>query len=165
MTLLGALKKMDFEKHMRVGTAFTIVLISSIMLACGGGSVKRSTVWSEVLSDAAGRQLGSFTFTMAQDNTALTGSNMTFANLGSLSPCFSQGTVIVGKMAEGMTNGGAMTMVILWTTPDDAQHNTLNMQGNMAMGMASGSGTFTLTGETAGCTSQPGTYTMTQTTM
>src|SRR5262249_55520069 len=121
-----------------------------------------SHAWTEALSHPAGQQLGSFTFTMMQNNTSLTCTNMNFANLGSLDQCFGTGSVMSGEMGQGMMNGGAMTMTVSWTAPNNAGTNTMTMQGNMAMGMASGSGTFTLTGQTPGCMSEQGTYTMTQ---
>jgi len=59
-------------------------------------------------------------------------------------------------------NGGPMTMTMSGTQPGGIALNTVTMQGNMAAGMTSGSGTFTLAGQTSGCASQSGTFTMTR---
>jgi hypothetical protein len=60
-------------------------------------------------------------------------------------------------------NGGTMNMTMSWTPPGSMQTNTLTMNGTMAMGMSSGNGNFTLTGETPGCHSQSGTFSLTRT--
>lgn len=89
------------------------------------------------------------------------GTDMNFTSMDSLASCFGTDTVMSGQMGQGMMNGGAMTMSMSWTSPNNAGVNTLIMQGNMGMGMHSGSGTFTLTGGTPGCMSEQGTFTMT----
>jgi hypothetical protein len=116
-----------------------------------------------LICNTMNQQLGSFTFNMTQNDTALNGSSMNFANIGSLAQCFGAGTVMSGQMGPGMMNGGTMTMTMSWMPSGSTATNTMTMQGTMAMGMGSGSGTFTVTGQTFGCTSQTGTFTMTHT--
>ena len=147
-----------------------ILLLASAMIACGGGSSSSTTTtnpatgaWSETFATTTGQQLGSFTFNMAQNNVALSGSGMNFANMGAFSQCFGSGTVMTGSMGPGMMNGGSMSMTMSWTPQGSAETNTMTMQGSMANGMGSGSGTFTLTGQTSGCTSQTGTFSMSHT--
>ncbi len=141
-----------------------LILLAVAMAACGANSARTDPAngaWSEALSSSTGQPLGSFTVSITQNNTALTGSGMNFVNMGSLEQCFGTGTVMSGQMAQGMMNGGTMTMTLSWTAPNNGGTDTLAMQGNMAMGMGSGSGTYTLTGQAPGCVSQQGTYTMT----
>ena len=148
---------------------FALIALAILSSACGGGSSSTNPAntnpangtWSETLSGATGQPLGSFTFTVAQNDTTLTGTEMNFANIGSLGSCFDTGTVMTGQMGQGMMNGGAMTMSRCWTASNAAGTNCMTMQGNMGMGMHSGSGAFTLTGHTPGCTSQQGTFMMT----
>jgi hypothetical protein len=154
----------------RAGT-FAAILLTAALIACGGttSSVTRTTgttnlatgAWSETLASSSGQQLGSFTFNLTQNNTALTGSNMNFTNMSSLAQCFGAGTVMSGQMGPGMMNGGMMTITISSMSPGSTETNTMIMQGTMTMGMGSGSGTFNLTGHTPGCTSQTGTFSMT----
>lgn len=154
---------------MKLTGAFAAVALSVALIGCGGGTssstmptVNPATgAWSETLVGASGQQLGSFTFNMMQNDTTLTGSGMNFANMGSLSQCFGNGTTMSGQMGPGMMNGGSTTMTMSWTPSGSMGTNTMTMQGTMAMGMGSGSGTFMLTGQTFGCTSQTGTFTMT----
>jgi hypothetical protein len=148
------------------------VSIIAVATACGGGGTSSQTstsanpatgAWSETLASPAGQQLGSFTFNMAQNSTALSGSNMNFSNMGNLAQCFGSGTVMNGQMGPGMMNGGSMNMTMSWTPQGSSSTNTMTMQGNMAMGMGSGSGTFAMVGQTSGCSSQSGTFSMTHT--
>jgi hypothetical protein len=85
---------------------------------------------------------------------------MNFSNMGDLSQCFGTGTVMNGQMGPGMMNGGTMNMTMSWTPQGSTATNTMVMQGTMANGMSAGSGTFVLTGQSAGCTSQTGRFTM-----
>ena len=150
----------------RLSVVAAIALAVSLV-ACGGGlSNTRSAnparaEWSASLANSSAQALGSFSFEMMQNNTVLTGTNMNFANMGSLSQCFGAGTLINGQMGPGMMNSHSVTMTMSWTGPQGAGTNTMTMQGNMGMGMGSASGTFTLTGQTPGCTDQMGTFTMT----
>lgn len=144
---------------------FAVIVLAAVLSACGGGSSSTNPAngaWAETLSSTTGQALGSFTFNMTQDGTALTATGMNFSNAGSLAPCFGAGTVMSGQMGQGMMNGGAMTMSVCWTAPNAAGTNCMTMQGDMGMGMHSGTGDFTLTGHTSGCTSQQGNFTMTQ---
>lgn len=143
-------------------------VLAVLLTACGSNSSSNLTdpatgAWSETLASSSGQQVGSFTFNMTQNGTTLTGSTMNFANMGTLSQCFGSGTTMSGEMGPNMTNGGTMTMSMSWTPSGGTQTNTLTMQGTMATGMGSGSGSFTLNGQTTGCTSQTGTFTMTHT--
>ncbi len=144
--------------------------LAAMLIACGGGNTSPSSVtnpatgaWSETIDNSSGQQLGSFTFNMMQNGTALSGSNMNFVNMGALAPCFGIGTTLVGQMGPGMMDGGTLGMTMSWTPPGATQPNTLIMRGTMGMGMSLGSGSFTLNGQTPGCTTQAGTFTMTHT--
>lgn len=153
------------EDCMKYARALTVITLGLMLIGCGGSSNvtpgnPASGAWSETLASPAGQQLGSFTFDITQNNTALTGSTMNFSNMGPLAQCFGAGTVMTGQMGQGMMNGGSMTMSMSWTAPNSTVTNILTMQGNMSMGMGSGSGTFTMTGQTPGCPSETGTFTM-----
>ncbi len=146
------------------------VIFLAAAVSCGGGSSSSQNsnnlgtgAWSESLVGAGSQQIGSFTFNMTQSGTALTASSMNFGNMGSLTQCFGSGTVMNGQMGSGMMNGGAMNMTMSWTQPGGGATNTMTMQGTMANGMMSGTGAFTLTGQSSGCASQSGTFTMTHT--
>lgn len=143
------------------------LLLALMLAACGGnaGSTQTSSnpgtgTWVESLTTTSGQQLGSFTFDLTQNNITLTGSNMDFASMGSLSGCFGTGAVMNGQMGQGMTNGGTMSMTMSWTPQGSTATNTMVMQGTMANGMSAGSGAFVLTGQTSGCTSQTGSFTL-----
>lgn len=141
-----------------------VIALAVTLCACGDRSSSTNPAngaWVQTLSTASGQQLGSFTFTMTQNDTALTGCCMNFADMGSLAPCFGTGTLMSGHMGQGMMNGGTMTMTMCWTAPNSAGTNCMSMQGNMGMGMHSGAGTFMLNGQAPGCTSQQGSFTMT----
>ncbi len=146
-----------------------IIALAMGLAACGGSSSSMTQpvvmnpatgTWSATMASASGQQLGSFSFNMMQNNTQLSGSNMDFTHIQGLESCFGAGTVFSGQMGPGMMNGGTVTMTMSWTPPGSTMTNTLTMKGNMAHGMGSGNGTFTLTGQTPGCTSQSGTFSM-----
>lgn len=154
--------------------AFAAILLTAALIACGGATMSSTMgtmtttnpatgAWSETLSSSTNEQLGSFTFNMTQNDTALNASGMNFTNMGLLAQCFGVGTVMSGHMGPGMMNGGTMTMTMSSTPAASTEINTMTMQGTMAIGMGSGSGTFTLTGQTPGCTSQTGNFRMTHT--
>jgi hypothetical protein len=150
--------------------ACAAILLTAALIACGGATMSSPTrttkatgAFSETLSNSTNQQLGSFSFNMTQSDTALNGSGMNFANMGSLAQCFGAGTVMSGQTGPGMMNGGTLTMTMSFMPSGSTETNTMTMEGTMAMGMDSGSGTFTLTGQTPGCTSQTGTFSMTQT--
>lgn len=156
---------------MKYVSVLTVIALAMGLAACGGSSSSSPPVvvmnpatgtWSATMASTAGQQLGSFTFNMMQNNTMLSGSNMNFSSMAGLGPCFGAGTVFNGQMGAGMMNGGAVNMTMTWTPPGGASTNTLTLKGTMATGMGSGTGTFTLTGETPGCTSQSGTFSMTR---
>ncbi len=150
--------------------ALVVLALAMGLAACGGSSSSSSSppvvmnpatgTWAASMAATGGQPLGSFTFNMMQNNTALSGSNMNFSNMASLGPCFESGTAMTGQMGAGMMNGGTMNMTMTWTEPGTMLTNTLTMKGNMATGMGSGNGTFTLMAQTPGCTSQSGTFNM-----
>jgi hypothetical protein len=153
------------NKNLEIIAATTLV---AMLIGCGSGTTNPSSVtnpatgaWSATIDNSSGQQVGSFTFNMMQNGTALSGNNMNFSNMGALAPCFGTGTTFAGQMGPGMMNGGTMGMTMSWTPPGATQPNTLIMQGTMGMGMGSGSGSFTLSGQNPGCTTQAGTFTMT----
>lgn len=157
---------------MKYVAVLAALALTMALAACGGTSSPSQPVvtnpgtgtWSTTMHSASGQQLGSFTFNMMQNGTALSGNNMDFTQMQSLEPCFGAGTTFSGQMGPGMMNGGTMNMTMSWTPPGSLQTNTLTMNGTMATGMGSGNGSFTLTGQTPGCNSQSGTFNMTRTT-
>lgn len=153
----------------RLLSAIGVALLSIGMIACGGGASSPGSgpaagtatgSWTNTLA-ASGQQLGSYTFNATQNNTALTANGMNFANLDFLAQCFGNGAIMNGQMDANMMSNHSVTMTMTWTPAGTAETNTLTMQGTMAMGMGSASGTFTLTGQTPGCASQTGTFSMT----
>ena len=145
--------------------ALAAIGLAVTLVACGGSSSSMNTAdgaWSETLSSSTGQQLGSFTFTVTQNDAALTGRDMDFTNIESLAQCFRTGTVMNGLIQQGMMNGSTLIMTMWWTAPNNTGANSMYMKGNIAMGTGSGSGTFTLAGQAPGCTSDQGTFTMTQ---
>lgn len=152
--------------------ALAVIALAMVLAACGGSSSSSSSppvvmnpatgTWSATMASTSGQQMGSFSFNMMQNNTVLSGSNMDFTHIQGLESCFGAGTVFNGQTGPGMMNGGTVNMTMSWTAPGGTQTNTLTMKGNMAQGMGSGSGTFTLTGQTTGCNSQSGTFSMTR---
>ncbi len=144
---------------------FWVIALAITLGGCGSSNSSSTHLangaWSAALSSSTAQSLGSFTFTMTQNGTALSGSDMNFATMDSLAPCFGMGTTMNGNMGQGMMNGGTMTMTMSWTAPNNGGTNTVAMNGDMGMGMHSGSGTFTLTGHTSGCASEDGNFTMT----
>jgi len=143
-----------------------IIPLGLALVACGGKPSKMtsthaaSEAWTETLADATWRHLGSFTFDIGLNDTILTGSRMNFVNIGLLAECFGAGTVMTGLLDQEMMKVSTISLSISWTAPNGAGTNTMMMRGAMAIGMESGSGTFTLTGQTPGCISQMGTFTM-----
>lgn len=138
------------------------VLVPAIsLIACGGSPhpPSASGSWSAALSTSAGQQAETFTFNLTQNDIALSASSLGFNGMDNISQCFGVGTTLSGSLSSAV-NGGSMTMAMVWTSPDGTATNTMTMQGNMTMGMASSSGTFTLTGQTFGCASQSGIFTM-----
>lgn len=156
----------------RFVSAIAVCLFSIGMVACGGGTSSTlgsgsatgsaTGTWTSTLA-ASGQQLGSYTFNATQSNTTLTVNGMNFVNLDALAQCFGDGTVMSGQMDANMMGNHSVTMTMSWTLPGTTETNTLTMQGTMAMGMGSASGIFTLTGQTPGCATQTGTFSMTQT--
>jgi len=163
-TLWPRVQPERFGVFMKVVGALAAIVLAVMMVACGGSSSSTNTTdgaWSETLSNSTGQQLGSFTFTVTQNDATLTGSDLDFTNMEALAQCFRTGTVMNGLIQQGMMNGSTLTMTIWWTASNDTGANSMYMKGNIAIGMGSGSGTFTLTGQAPGCTSDQGTFTMT----
>lgn len=138
--------------------------------ACGTNnsltsSTSASGAWTDSLTSSTGQSLGTVAFTITQSGTTIQGVNMNFSTSPALSQCFGPDTTMTGQMnmqigMSGMAN--SMTMTFTGNPSGGSVNNTLVMQGGMSSGMNSGSGTYTLTGNTAGCVSQSGVFTMTR---
>ncbi len=123
---------------MKAAIAIVTIALAAELLACGNSSSNRNTnsatgAWTETFSSTSNQALGSMTFNMMQSGATLSGSNMNFSNLGSLTQCFGSGTTLSGQMSGSMMNSGSMTMTMSWTAPGGGT-NTLTLQGSMAMG-------------------------------
>ncbi|HTM38364.1 MAG TPA: hypothetical protein VL156_16555 [Terriglobales bacterium] len=142
-----------------------VLAFAAFLSACAGGSPSSTSAngsWSAELSTPAQPQPGVFSFNLTQTNTTLSANTLNFSGLGNLSPCFGAGTILSGNLGPAMMNSSAVAMTMSWTPPGAVATNTMTMQGNLGSTMASGAGTFVLTGQTAGCASQSGTFTMTR---
>jgi hypothetical protein len=148
---------------MRCLVLATALALTISLIACGGSPHPASAngSWSAVLSTSAGQQPETFTFNLTQNDVTLLANSVTFSGVDNLSSCFGMATTLSGSLSSAV-NGGPMTMTLSGTPPGGIALNTITMQGDMASGMTSGSGTFTLTGQTLGCTSQSGTFAMTR---
>ncbi len=147
-----------------------ILLLGLAIVAAGCGNSNSSTnstnasgTWSQAITSSTGQQEGTFTFSLTQNGTSMSGMNMNFSNTPTLSQCFGAGTTMTGQMNMQMGMGGSMTGTMTGSPDGGSVNKTLVMQGAMGPGMNSATGTFTLTGNTTGCTSQTGTFTMTRT--
>lgn len=153
--------------------AFIAVVLAIALAGCGAvthiaetSSSPATGNWTETLLAPSGQQMGTFTFSMTQNSAMFTGSGMNFTNMPlNFAQCFGAGTLMTGQMNGGgmnggMMNGGSMTMTMSWTMPGTTLTNTLTMQGTMSSGMGSATGTFNLVGQTPGCNSQSGSFTM-----
>ncbi len=151
------------------------VLLLSLSLAffaaaCGTnnsliGSTSASGTWTDSLTSSTGQSLGNVTFTISQTGSTMQGLNMNFSTSPALSQCFGPNTTMNGQMnmQVGMTGmSNTMSMTVTGNPSGGSVNNTLVMQGAMSSDMNSGTGTYTLTGNTAGCTSQSGVFTMTR---
>jgi len=143
-----------------IATAFALTIS---LIACGGSPHPASAngSWSAVLSTSAGQQPETFTFNLTQNDITLLANSVNFSGIDNISMCFGMATTLTGSLSSSV-NGGPMTMTMSGTQPGGIALNTVTMQGNMAAGMTSGSGTFTLAGQTSDCASQSGTFTMTR---
>lgn len=154
-------------KYLALILGFALALFSA---ACGtnntlANSTTASGTWTDSLTSSTGQSLGNVTFTITQTGSTMQGMNMNFSTSPALSQCFGSNTSMTGQMnlqmgMAGMSN--TMTMTITGSPSGGSVNNTLVMQGAMSSNMNSGTGTYTLTGNTAGCTSQSGIFTMTR---
>jgi hypothetical protein len=160
-----------------------LLAVVALLLACGGGSsspaaannppaqTSANGTWVAATTTSAGQQSIGFTSTITQNGSMqmmgssamMTGSGITFTTVQN---CFSAGNVtMTGTMT--MQAGGQMSMqMVMSGLPQgvtSSQQNQLTMQGTMNSTFTQMTGTYTLTGVTAGCTSQTGTFTMTRT--
>jgi hypothetical protein len=141
-----------------------IALLASFALcltACGGGSSNSGNIngnWRATLTNTDNSPAFGFATSFTQNS----GSDVTVTNLSftTKSSCFSSGGTQTGSFAlSGDFNGnvaGSFGMTIKSGTPSG---NTLTLQGTVKNNTISG--TWTLTGVTAGCTGA-GTFTMTR---
>jgi hypothetical protein len=136
--------------------------------ACGNGyfSPPNSAggTWAASLSDNTGLPIGTFNLAIAQSGNNMTVSNTDFSGIPALSACFASGTKMTGQMTSQMGTGGQSNMVTFNMTGSahgGSVNNTFVMQGILSAGQAAGS--FTLTGNTSGCTSMTGMFAMMQT--
>jgi len=149
---------------MRYLVQSSVLALATFLSACGSSPSSTSVngSWSAALSTSAQPQPGMFSFNLTQSNTTISANTLNFSGLGNLSPCFGVGATLSGNLGPAMMNSSTVAMTVSWTQPGSTATNTMTMQGNLATNMASGAGTFMLTGQTAGCASQSGTFTMTR---
>lgn len=152
-------------KYLALIFAFALAMFTA---ACGNNSLTGSTsvsgTWTDSLTNSTGQSLGTVAFTLSQTGSTMQGLNMNFKASPALSQCFGpNSTTMTGQinMQLGMTGmANTMTMTVTGNPSGGSVNNTLIMQGAMNSNMNSGTGTYTLTGNTAGCTSQSGVFTM-----
>lgn len=150
---------------MKLFWAPILVVALLFLSACGDGSSNKQQAnatgnWTTTLtSNATGQQTLTFNFGMNQSGNTFTMSNMNFPVPNE---CFGSSSVMVGQMmTSGMMSGMQMQITMdMWSNADKSG-NHLTMQVGMPTGNNNQmTGTFTLAGVTPGCTSQPGTVTM-----
>jgi hypothetical protein len=137
-----------------------LLAVGSVLVGCGGGHSSSGNIngnWTATLSNTDNSPAFLFTTSLTQtDGSDVTVSNFTFT---SKSPCFASGGTETGSFSlTGNFNGsvtGGYGMTIQSGTPSG---NTLTLQGTVKNNTISG--TWTLTGVSAGCTGA-GTFTMT----
>ena len=139
--------------------------LALVLVGCGGGSSSNPNnanningTWTATLTSTNATPAFAFGTTFTQSSgTSLSVVNFNFT---STSPCFvSGGTQTGGFSLTGNFNGnvsGAFQMTVQSGTPSG---NMLSLQGNVNNSMITG--TWTLTGVTAGC-SGSGNFTMTK---
>jgi hypothetical protein len=136
-------------------------LVLGLALAgCGGGNSSNSTNisgnWTAALSDSNGAPVFAFTTSLTQNSGTVV--SVTNLNFTTATPCFASGGSETGSfILSGNFNGnvtGAFQLGIQSGTPSG---NTLVLQGTVKNNTISG--TWTLTGVTAGC-SGSGNFTM-----
>jgi hypothetical protein len=145
------------------------IALTSLLALIGCGSSSNNTTntgnnatgnWSLTLDGTNGQPVMTFIMGMTQSsNMGLTGNNF---NITMGSSCFGPGSTMSGQLAMGGMNGMSTMTMTMASGPGPGAQNVLQMQANMPAGMASGTGTWTLTGNTPGCNSDSGTFTMTR---
>jgi hypothetical protein len=147
-------------------TRFGLLLsfaLAAVLSGCGGGTSASGNTningnWTATLTNPNSSPALSFTTSLTQSN----GPDVTVANLAftSESPCFASGATETGSFSvNGNFNGdvtGAFGMNLQSESPNG---NTLTLQGTLKSNAVSG--TWTLTGVTAGCSGN-GSFTMTK---
>ena len=131
----------------------TILVSALSLVACGGGMSSSDSLtgnWSAALSDQNGISALAFTTSLTQSSgsSSVKISNLKFTTDA---PCFSSGTTETGSfLVSGDFNGqmkGTYQMTIQSEAPADSVLTLFGTVNNSAI-----SGTWTLTGFTAGCT-------------
>jgi hypothetical protein len=138
-----------------------VLFFALVLAGCGGGNSNSRNIdgnWTATLTNADNSPAFGFTTSLTQSS----GSDVTVANFAftTTSSCFASGEAETGSFSlSGNFNGnvtGAFGMSIQSGTPSG---NTLALQGTVKNNVVSG--TWTLTGVTAGCTGA-GSFTMTR---
>ena len=129
-----------------------LLVVGGMLSACGGGSSASPTVtgnWTATLSNPDTTPAFAFTTSLNQSSGS-TSVNVTTLSFTTSSPCFSSGATETGAFVlSGNFNGqaqGSYQMTIQSGTPSG---NLLTLQGTVQNNTISG--TWTLTGATAGC--------------
>jgi hypothetical protein len=136
-----------------------VLFFALVLAGCGGGNSNSRNIngnWTATLTNADNSPAFGFTTSLTQSSGSdVTVSNFTFTTTSS---CFASGETETGSFSlSGDFNGnvtGAFGMSIQSGTPSG---NTLVLQGTVKNNVVSG--TWTLTGVTAGCTGA-GSFTM-----
>jgi hypothetical protein len=123
-----------------------------VLAGCGNNSNGMSNIngnWSASLTNTDGTQAFNFTTTFTQ----MSGSNVSVTNLTftTSSPCFVSGQTETGSFViAGNFNGSVTGAFQLGVQSGNPSGNTLMLQGTVKNNTITG--TWTLTGVTAGCT-------------
>jgi hypothetical protein len=129
-----------------------VLLLGLTLVGCGGGNSSNSNNvsgnWTAALSDSNGASVFAFTTSLMQNSGTVV--SVTNLNFTTATPCFASGGSETGSfILSGNFNGnvtGAFQLGIHSGTPSG---NTLVLQGTVKDNTISG--TWTLTGVTAGC--------------
>lgn len=127
--------------------------VAIALIGCGSNLNTPQNLWNVTLNSTQFNTQTSFSFFETINGTTLTGSGVTFL---SPSPCFGNttnpsGITITGQIGNTNTPGqSTLTMQMQYTS--NGVTNTLTMTGlfSNGLGVTSGSGNFTLIGNTGG---------------
>jgi hypothetical protein len=147
-------------------TRFGFVLpfaLAVVLSGCGGGNSASGNTningnWTATLNNTSSSPAFTFTTSLTQSS----GADVTVANLSfnSESPCFISGASETGSFSvSGNFNGSVTGSFGMNLQSGNPSGNTLTLQGTLKNNAVSGS--WTLTGVTAGC-SGTGSFTMTK---